>query len=127
MLESEHVAFAVKCDERKEVPPPPVKIPVPIYPEEGEGYGGMPDSAVIIEKKGGGMVAPPVIESEPEGELSAVVRLRPAVPRMIPGNWGKAESGWLARPLRSCIARCGDEGRIHQFLWRRSRAVSNAS
>jgi len=36
------------------------------------------------------------------------------VSRIIPGDWGKAGSGWLARPLLKCIARCG--GRIHQFL-----------
>jgi hypothetical protein len=30
---------------------------------------------------------------------AAVNRLKPEVSRIIPGNWGKAESGWLARPL----------------------------
>jgi hypothetical protein len=42
--------------------------------------------------------------------------LKPEVSRIIPGNWGKAESGWLARPLLSRIARFGSGGRIHQFL-----------
>ena len=57
---------------------------------------------------------------------AAVNRLKSEVSRIIPGDWGKAESGWLARPLLSRIARSGSGGRIHQFLWRRSRAVSNA-
>ena len=48
------------------------------------------------------------------------------VSRIIPGNWGKVESGWLARPLLNRIVRFGGGGRIHQFLWPRSRAVSNA-
>jgi hypothetical protein len=48
------------------------------------------------------------------------------VSRIIPGDWGKAESGWLAGPLSSRIVRFGSGGRIHQFLWQRSRAVSNA-
>ena len=47
---------------------------------------------------------------------AAVNRLKPEVSRIIPGNWGKAESGWLARPLLSRIARFGSGGRIHQFL-----------
>jgi len=52
--------------------------------------------------------------------------LKLEVSRIIPGDWGKVESGWLAWPLSSRIARFGSGGRIHQFLWRRSRAVSNA-
>ena len=48
------------------------------------------------------------------------------VSRMIPGNWGKVEPGWLARPLLNRIARSGGGGRIHQFLWSRSHAVSHA-
>ena len=48
------------------------------------------------------------------------------VSRIIPGDWGKAESGWLAWPLQKRIARF-EGGRIHQFLWQRSRAVSNAN
>jgi len=48
--------------------------------------------------------------------MAAVNRLKPEVSRIIPGNWGKAESGWLARPLLSRIARFGSGGRIHQFL-----------
>jgi hypothetical protein len=47
---------------------------------------------------------------------AAVNRLKLEVSRIIPGNWGKAESGWLARPLLSRIARFGSGGRIHQFL-----------
>jgi len=48
------------------------------------------------------------------------------ISRIIPGDWGKAESGWLAHPLINRAVRSGSGGRIHQFLWRRSRAVSNA-
>jgi hypothetical protein len=48
------------------------------------------------------------------------------VSRMIPGNWGKVEPGGLARPLLNRIARFGSGGRIHQFLWSRSHAVSYA-
>ena len=44
--------------------------------------------------------------------------------RIIPGDWGKVGSGWLAQPLLNRIVRFGSGGRIHQFLWRRSRAVS---
>jgi len=50
--------------------------------------------------------------------------LKPDVSRIIPGDWGKVEPGWLARPLLIRAARFGGGGRIHQFLWRRSRAVS---
>ena len=49
-----------------------------------------------------------------------------SVSRIIPGDWGKVGPGWLAQPLESRTARFGGGGRIHQFLWRRSRAVSNA-
>src|ERR1041385_8427883 len=48
--------------------------------------------------------------------MAAVNRLKPEVSRIIPGNWGKAEPGWLARPLLSRIARFDGGGRIHQFL-----------
>jgi len=37
--------------------------------------------------------------------------------RIIPGDWGKAGPGWLARPLSSRSASSGSGGRIHQFLW----------
>ena len=47
---------------------------------------------------------------------AAVNRLKSEVSRIIPGNWGKAESGWLARPLLRRIARFDGGGRIHQFL-----------
>ena len=53
-------------------------------------------------------------------------RMKSEVSRIIPGDWGKAGPGWLAGPLSSRIARSGSGGRIHQFLWRRSRAASNA-
>ena len=50
-----------------------------------------------------------------------------ALSRIIPGNWGKVEPGWLARPLLNANCKVRDGGGIiHQFLWRRSRAVSNA-
>lgn len=48
-------------------------------------------------------------------------------PWMIPGDRGKAGPGWLALPLRSAGAEAlAETGTIHQFLWRRSRAVSDA-
>ena len=56
--------------------------------------------------------------------MAAVNRLKLRVSRIIPGDWGKAGSGWLAQPLLSRIARFGSGGRIHQSLWQRSRAVS---
>ena len=57
---------------------------------------------------------------------AAVNRLSPKVSRIIPGDWGKDESGWLAHPLINRTSRSGGGGRIHQFLWQRSRAVSHA-
>jgi hypothetical protein len=42
--------------------------------------------------------------------MAAVERAQRIVSRIIPGNWGKVESGWLAQPLLSRIARC---------VWRR--------
>jgi hypothetical protein len=57
---------------------------------------------------------------------AAVNRSTPKVSRIIPGDWGKDESGWLVHPLINRTVRFGSGGRIHQFLWRRSRAVSNA-
>jgi hypothetical protein len=45
---------------------------------------------------------------------------------IIPGDWGKAESGWLARPLMTRFARAVERGRIHQSLWRFTRAASSA-
>jgi hypothetical protein len=60
-------------------------------------------------------------------ERTAVIERKSlVVSRIIPGNWAKVESGWLARPLLKRIARFGDGGRIHQFLWSRSHAVSHA-
>lgn len=62
-----------------------------------------------------------------ERRWTAVIeRKSQVVSRMIPGNWGKVEPGWLARPLSNRIARFGSGGRIHQFLWSRSHAVSYA-
>ena len=49
-----------------------------------------------------------------------------AISKMIPGDWGKAGPGWLARPLHERAVKLGIGGRIHQPLWRRSRAVSDA-
>jgi hypothetical protein len=37
-------------------------------------------------------------------------------PRILPGDWGKAGTGWLARPLWKWFARAMDGGKIHQFL-----------
>jgi hypothetical protein len=51
-------------------------------------------------------------------------KLKLNISRIIPGDWGKVGSGWLAQPLLSQIVRSGSGGRIHQSLWRRSRAVS---
>jgi hypothetical protein len=50
----------------------------------------------------------------------------PKFSRIIPGDWGKVESGWLARLLGRPVARLVGRGKIHQFLWRRSRAVNDA-
>jgi hypothetical protein len=47
----------------------------------------------------------------------------PTFSRIIPGNWGKVGSGWLARPLQDRVARRGGGGRIHRSLRQRSRAV----
>jgi hypothetical protein len=47
-------------------------------------------------------------------------------PEIIPGDWAKAVPGWLARPLWSEVERLRAGGITHQFLWRRSRAVSDA-
>jgi len=58
--------------------------------------------------------------------VAAVNRLTLSVSRIIPGDWGKVEPGWLAQLLSSRNASSESGGRIHQFLWRRSRAVSNA-
>ena len=55
-----------------------------------------------------------------------IVRKSQFVSKIIPGNWGKVESGWLARPLLDRIEKFGGGGRIHQFLWSRSHAVSYA-
>ena len=44
--------------------------------------------------------------------------------RIIPGDWGKVESGWLVQPLLRRIVRFEMGGRIHQFLWRGSRLAS---
>jgi hypothetical protein len=48
--------------------------------------------------------------------MAAVNRLKSEVSRIIPGDWAKAEPGWLARPLLNWIVRFGGGGRIHQFL-----------
>jgi hypothetical protein len=53
-----------------------------------------------------------------------IAKLKPSVSRIIPGDWGKVGPGWLAQLLISRVERGGSGGRIHQFLWRRSRAVS---
>jgi hypothetical protein len=47
---------------------------------------------------------------------------------MIPGDRGKAGSGWLTQPLRHAGAKASvHTGTIHQFLGRRSRAVRDAT
>jgi hypothetical protein len=60
-----------------------------------------------------------------------IPRFVPARPRLklknswiIPGDWGKVGSGWLTRSLLSWNESFEGGGRIHQFLWQRSRAVS---
>jgi hypothetical protein len=58
--------------------------------------------------------------------MAPVNRLSPKISRIIPGDWGKDGPGWLVHPLINRTERCGSGGRIHQFLWRRSRAVSHA-
>ena len=47
----------------------------------------------------------------------AINRLKLFVSRIIPGDWGKAGSGWLTRPLLDRAERHGGGGEIHQFLW----------
>ena len=49
------------------------------------------------------------------------------VSRINPGDWGKIGPGWLVQSLENRGVSPGGRGRIHQFLWRRSRAVSNAN
>jgi hypothetical protein len=50
-----------------------------------------------------------------------------AIPWIIPGDRGKVEPGWLTPPLRTTRVKARVQtGAIHQFLWRRSRAVSDA-
>jgi hypothetical protein len=45
---------------------------------------------------------------------------------IIPGDWGKAGLGWLVWLLGEFARNRGRfDGRIHQFLWRQSRAVQN--
>ena len=59
---------------------------------------------------------PAVIVSEPRES-----------PWIIPGDRGKVASGWLTPPLRTTRVKTRVQaGVIHQFLWRRSRAVSDA-
>jgi hypothetical protein len=55
---------------------------------------------------------------------ATVNRLTLKISRINPGDWAKVESGWLAQPLQDRVVRFGSRGRIHQFLWPRSRAVS---
>jgi hypothetical protein len=72
------------------------------------------------------MPGSPVQELFERQKSYLIARKSQVVSKMIPGNWGKVESGWLARPLLERIARFGGGGRIHQFLWSRSHAVSSA-
>ena len=64
---------------------------------------------------------------ERSGKLEGGRKKASKFSRIIPGDWGKVEPGWLAQPLlnESCKARDGG-GKIHQFLWRCSRIASNA-
>jgi hypothetical protein len=64
------------------------------------------------------------LETVAQWRKAAVNRLTPVVSRIIPGDWGKVGPGWLARSLSSRMKHFGGGGRIHQFLWRRSRVVS---
>jgi len=61
---------------------------------------------------------------ERTGMVGGINSMTLDVSGIIPGDWGKAESGWLAWPLwkSNRKSRCPG-GRIHQFLWRRSRVV----
>jgi hypothetical protein len=54
----------------------------------------------------------------------ALNRTRLRSPGILPGDWGKAESGWLTPLLWMFGEGRANGGRIHQFLWRCSRAVS---
>jgi len=51
------------------------------------------------------------------GRAARIARKMSNGSRIIPGDWGKAGPGWLARPLCSRSASSGRGGRIHQFLW----------
>ena len=44
------------------------------------------------------------------------IKLQPEISEIIPGDWGKAGSGWLTRFLWNQIEKSGG-GSIHQFLW----------
>jgi hypothetical protein len=60
-------------------------------------------------------------------ELADIVRKTPVIPWIIPGDRGKVEPGWLTPPLGTTRVKARVQtGVIHQFLWRRSRAVSDA-
>jgi hypothetical protein len=69
---------------------------------------------------------PQKTNSSDENQSQGVERLALGTLGIIPGDWGKDRSGWLAYPLCNRTAKFGGVGTIHQFLWRRSRAVSDA-
>jgi NAD(P)-dependent dehydrogenase (short-subunit alcohol dehydrogenase family) len=55
---------------------------------------------------------PPELMNDPAsvpGCAAVVDRLQSCVSRIIPGDWGKVGSGWLARPLLIRAARLGRE------------------
>jgi hypothetical protein len=58
--------------------------------------------------------------------LATFNRLLLFTSRILPGDWGKVGPGWLVLPFWGRAERFDRGGNIHQFLWRRSRAVSNA-
>jgi hypothetical protein len=58
-----------------------------------------------------------VVQAGKERSGRRRVKLTLNVSQIIPGDWGKAGSGWLARLLLKRIARSGSGGKIHQFLW----------
>jgi hypothetical protein len=81
---------------------------------------------MILLGEAAGRWLEPAGNCRPRGTVP-INRLALGTSGIIPGDWGKDRSGWLAYPLCIRTVKSGGVGTIHQFLWRRSRAVSDAS
>jgi hypothetical protein len=70
-----------------------------------KGAGGMPrrhqNSGVEGCDKPGGAAKRASIPGYPSNPGRSKVKLKPQVPRIIPGDWGKVRSGWLTRLLKT--------------------------